>query len=236
MPYARRNARKPRRRVRNYRRRAGSRRGATTRRTTNFNSRNMLRPSVYPFVRSFEQMLVLEAPSGNFGNAQNNMVVGTMVVALSNLPNFGEFTTLFQAYKLNAIQLKFTPSYQVDSDPAAGETIICDVWQNPYGNGPGSGFMLSSLLQIQKRQSFIMPSKRSFTRNMRLSQLSNTYGGTNNTDYAKVRPKYMSTAEPHTPHYGLSFCFRRPDGAPMTNMSPRLLINATVKLTAKQVY
>lgn len=236
MPYARRYARKPRRRVRNYRRRAGTRRGATSRRVTNFNSRNMLKPSVYPFVRSFEQMLVLEAPGGNFGNAQDNLVVGTMTVKLSDLPNYGEFTQLFSQYKINALQLKFTPSYQVDADPTSGETIICDIWTNAFGIGPGSGFTKNHLLELQKKKSFVMPTRKPIVRTMRLHQLSNMYGGAGNVDYARVRPKYIGTGEPHTPHYGLSFCFRRPDGAAMTNMSPRLLITATAKFTCKQVY
>lgn len=234
MPYARRNYRRRNMR-RNIRRRY--RRGRpTTRRPTNFNNRNQLRPSVYPFTRQFEQMLVLESPSGNFGDAQDNLVVGTMQVALSNLPNYTEFTTLFQAYKINALTITVTPSYQVDADPTTGENIICDIWSNPYGVGPGTLFSLSDLLQIQKRQSFIMPTKTRFTRSMKLSQLSEVYGSTTNTDYTRTKPKYIATSEPHTPHFGLSFCFRRPDGAAMTNMSPRLLINATAKLTCKQVF
>ena len=181
-------------------------------------------------------MLVLEAPAGNFGNALDNMVVGTMILKLSDLPNYGELTTLFQQYKINALELTFTPSYQLDADPASGETIICDMWSNPFGHGPGSGFSKNHLLQLQKKKTFIMPTRKPFKRTMRLTQLSNMYGGTNNVDYARCRPKYIATAEPHTPHYGLSFCFRRPDGAAMTNMSPRLLITATAKLTCKQVF
>lgn len=233
MPYAR-NARRPR--MRRNRRRVARRGRPTNRRTTNFNTRNMLKPSVYPFTRQYEEMLVLESPSGNFQNtAIDNLVVGQVAIALSSLPDYTDFTTLFQAYKLNALTLRVTPSYQLDADATTGETIICDIWINPYGIAPGLGFTLNDLLQIQKRQSFIMPQRKSFTRSMKLNQLSETYGSSTNTDYSKQRPKYLSTSEASTPHYGLSFCFRRPDGAAMTSVSPRLLLNYTAKLTCKQV-
>lgn len=223
--------------MRNYRRRAIRRNGATSRRPTNFNNRSKLRPSVYPFTRQYEQMLVLEAPDGGFLTTfQDNLVVGQVNIALSSLPDYTDFTTLFQAYKINGMTLKVTPSYQLDADPATGETILCDIWLNPYGVAPGAGFKLSDLLQIQKRQSFIMPQRKGFSRSMRLKQLSEIYASATNTDYVSMRPKYIATTEANTPHFGLSFCFRRPDGAAMTNMSPRLLLNYTAKLTCKQVF
>lgn len=217
-------------------RRTRVRRGYTNRRPTNFNARNALVPSVYPFTRSFENLVVLEAPSGSFESTlQDNLVIGHIQVNLAELPGYTELQSLFAQYKLNGLTLKCTPTYQLDADPASTETIICDVWRSSHGQAPTAAFRLSDLLQIQKRQSFVMPQRKPFTRNMMLTQLNNVYTSALNTDYTVQKPKYLSTAESSTPHYGISFCFRRPDAAPFTSNSPRLLMNYTVKLTCKQV-
>lgn len=220
---------------RNYKKKSG----ATTRRPTNFNQKNSLRPSVYPFMRTFEELVVLEDPgiTSNFVKTiSDNLVVGHMNVSLSQLPAYTEFTSLFKQYKLNALSLKCTPTYQQDVDPTTTETIIIDIWRSSYGVAPTTAFTINDLLQIQKRQTFIMPQRRSFSRNMKLSQLTQVYGsGVTTTDYIKTRPKYISTSEVATPHYGLNFCFRRPDGAAFTSLSPRLLFSYTTKMTMKQV-
>ena len=95
--------------------------GATTRRPTNFNNRNAMRPSVYPFMRTFENVLALEAPTGLFqATLQDNLVVGHIEVSLNDLPSYTEFQALFNQYKINGLLLKFTPSYQLLS--CVGET------------------------------------------------------------------------------------------------------------------
>lgn len=231
MPYARRNYRRRFMR-RNIRRRVG-RRGATTRRPTNFNTRNKLKPTVYPFMRAFENLVVLENPTGQFmATTNDNLVVGHVECSLDDLPNYSEFAALFQQYKLNAVTLKCTPTYQMDTEPATSETIICDIWRSAHGSAPTVAFTIQSLLQIQKRQSFIMPQRTSFKRSMALTQLSETY----QQAYAVQKPKYLDPSSDYqVPHYGINFCFRRPDGAAFTSNSPRLLMNYNVKLTCKQV-
>lgn len=219
------------------RRRPYRRRGATTRRPTNFNNKNMLTPNVYPICRQFENLVVLENPTsgGNFIAAADNMVVGHVECNLGELPGYTELTSLFAQYKLNAVTLTCTPTYQQDVDPTNTETVICDVWRSNHGDTPTSAFQISDLLQIQKRQTFIMPQRKSFKRSMMLNQLSNTYSGLTNNDYSIQKPRYISTSEGTTPHYGINFCFRRPDGAAFTSMSPRLLMNYNVKCTFKQI-
>ena len=214
-------------------------RGATTRRPTNFNNKNKMSPSVYPFVRSFETLLALETPTGIFQATTNdNLVVGHVEVNLAELPSYTEFQALFAQYKINALEMKVTPSYQMDMAAnvlLSGQTIICSVWRSSHGEAPTTSFRISDLLQIQKRKEFIMPRTRPKTHYMKLSQLTQVYGaGVTTTDYIKTKPKYVATTEATTPHYGLNFCFRCPDGAAMTASSPRLLLNFKAKLTMKQ--
>lgn len=214
-------------------------RGATTRRPTNFNNKNKMLPSVYPFTRSFETLIALEAPTGFFTpTLTDNMVVGHVEVNLAELPSYTEFQALFAQYKINALELKVTPSYQMDmaSNPlVSGQTIICAVWRSSHGEAPTQNFTINDLLQIQKRKEFLMPKTRPKIHYMRLSQLTQVYGaGVTTTDYVKTKPKYINTTESTTPHYGINFCFRAPDGAAMTSYSPRLLLNFKCKLTMKQ--
>lgn len=214
-------------------------RGATTRRPTNFNTKNKLTPSVYPFTRTFEQLLALEAPVSFFhATLTDNLVVGHVEINLSELPGYAEFQTLFAQYKINALSLKVTPSYQMDmaANPLlSGQTIICSIWKSTHGQAPTTAFTISDLLQIQKRKEFIMPRTRPMTHHMRLTQLGQVYGaGVTTTDYVKIKPRYISTTESSTPHYGLNFCFRAPDGAALTASSPRLLLQFKAKMTMKQ--
>lgn len=213
--------------------------GATTRRPTNFNNRNAMRPSVYPFMRTFENVLALEAPTGLFqATLQDNLVVGHIEVSLNDLPSYTEFQALFNQYKINGLLLKFTPSYQLDVSPDAtttSQTVICNIWRSSHGDAPTTLFTIDDLLQIQKKQEFVMPQRKPFSRFMKLTQLRNTYGSSVNTDYVDAKPRYINTSESGTPHYGINFCFRAPDGAPLTSMSPRLLINFKAMMTFKQV-
>lgn len=234
MPYARTRRNTTRRTgMRRNRRRNYRRRGATTRRITNFNSGNAFRPSVYPFVRSFENLVVLENPTGQFlATTTDNLVVGHVECSLNDLPNYGEFAGLFQQYKLNAVTLKCTPTYQLDTDPSSSETVIVDIWRSSHGSAPTANFNINTLLQIQRRQTFIMPQRKSFSRSMALTQLDEVYSSA----YATQKPSYLDvSSDAGVPHYGINFCFRRPDGAPFTSVSPRLLMNYAVKLTCKQV-
>jgi len=70
---------------------------------------------------------------------------------------------------------------------------------------------------------------------MRLKQLNSIYQSPLNTDYTVVRPRYISTTEVATPHYGMNVHIAKVDGSTFTTNSARLKIFEKIYLTCKQV-
>ena len=199
-------------------------------------------PKVYPFVRSREQLLALEDPDvGATGwiTTFDDAVVKTFTFGLSELPDFGEFTSLFSQYKLNACVLKMYPSYsQVvmsGTTTPYSNNIIITVWPNTDGTALTAAFTKAELNQIQRKSQWMFPLNRPTTIKMPLRQLSTTYNTAINSDYAVVKPRYISTSETTTTHTGFNVHIAKVDGSTFSSNSPRLKIMEKIYLTCKQV-
>lgn len=196
------------------------------------------KPRVMPFGRNMEYLLSLENPSNGWIQTLDNALVKTFDFNLAELPNFTDFTNLFSQYKLNMAILKIYPSASqvVVSTAAAGtQNMIITVWANTHGNPLTAVFQNSELLEIQRKKAWMFPMNKPTSIKMPLRQLTNTYAGTLNTDYATVRPRYISTTETSTPHYGMNVHIRKMDGTAFGSNSARLLIRQKIYLTCKQV-
>ena len=195
----------------------------------------------YNFKRATDQLLALEDPdSGATGwvPTVDNGVVKTFVFALNELPNPTEFSNLFSEYKLNTCWLKIFPSMSqvVSGDTQTFSNIIMTVWPNRTVTAITSAFTIEDLNQIQRKRSFLMPQQRPTTIKMPLNQLDARYGGgANVTDYMVARPKYCSTTETSTPHYGFNIHIQRVDRAPFTYNSTRLLMKENIYLSTRGV-
>lgn len=199
------------------------------------------RPKVYSFCRSREQLLALEDPDAGatgWTSTFDDAVVKTFTFGLSELPNFNEFTSLFREYKLNAAAVKFYPSYStVASTDAAvvSNNIIITVWPNTTGTALTAAFTKAELNEIQRKRQWMFPLNRPTTIYMPLKQLNSVYNTTINTDYTVVKPRYISTAETTTPHYGINVHICKVDGSTFSTNSARLKIVEKVYLTTRQV-
>lgn len=199
------------------------------------------RPKVYPFSRSREQLLALEDPdAGATGwiSTFDDAVVKTFTFSLSELPNSSEFINLFKQYKLNAAALKFYPSYsQVVSTDAAvvSNNMLITVWANTNGTPLTAAFTKAELNEIQRKRQWMFPLNKPTTIMMKLKQLGQIYQSTINTDYTVNTPKYLSTTESTTPHYGLNVHICKVDGSTFSSNSARLKIFEKIYLTCKQV-
>lgn len=200
------------------------------------------RPKVYPFHRTREELLALENPSaGATGWVQttDDCVVKTFAWNLSELPNYTEFTGLYEQYKINMAILQIFPTYSsvVSTDAAiVSNNMIITIWPNVHGQPLTAAFARADLHQIQRKRQFMLPTNRPTKVKMFLRQLSNTYGGSAiNTDFATVKPRYINTLEPLCPHYGMNVHISRVDRGTFTTNSARLLIKERVYLTCKQV-
>jgi hypothetical protein len=209
--------------------------------TAPYMNKSVPRTKVYAFSRAREQLLALEDPdAGATGwiSTFDDAVIKTFTFSLSELPNFNEFTGLFSQYKLNAAALKIYPSYSqvVSTDAAvASNNIIISIWANTTGQALTAAFTKAELNEIQRKRQWMFPLNRPTTITMPLKQLNSVYNSTINTDYTVVKPRYISTAETTTPHYGINVHIAKVDGSTFSTNSARLKIFEKIYLTCKQV-
>lgn len=195
------------------------------------------KPRVVPFSRSKEYLLEMENPANGWIETTDNALVKTFDFNLAELPNYTDFVNLFSQYKLNMVILKIFPSgSMLGSFPQSStQNMIITVWPNTHGNPLTTLFTNDKLLEIQRKKTFMFPQNKPTSLKMYLRQISNTYAGTINTDYATVKPRYISTTEASTPHYGMNVHIRRMDGTAFGVNSLRLLFREKIYLTCKQV-
>lgn len=201
------------------------------------------KPRTYNFIRTQEELLALENPDAGatgWSTTFDDCVFKTFSFSLANLPNPAEFTGLFAQYKLNGCALKIFPTYsQIVSTTSPGTNspanIIITVWRNTHGTPLTAAFTKAELNQIQAKKQWMFPLNRPTSLYMNLRQLSNTYNSTINNDYVTMKPKYLSTAETGTPHYGINVHIQKVDGSTFGAESPRLKIMEKIYLTMKQV-
>lgn len=200
------------------------------------------RPRTYAFSRATENFLNMDAPTNGWVTTADNAVVRTFAWDLNSLTANSEFTNLFAQYKLNYAVVKMFPTVSkfvaVQGAPipsAYGGNSIITVWRNVHGVALDSAFSTSDLLQIQSKRQFMVPSSKPTIIKMPLKQSSNLYGSLTNTDYAAVKPKYVSTTETSTPHYGLNVHIRKIDGTPYGAGGNDMLVKEQILLTCRQV-
>lgn len=130
--------------------------------------------------------------------------LGVQVFALSDLPSYTEFTSLYDQYQICAVKVEFTPKagsaaplqsgtsgsvffgsfhtaidYDDNTPPASANELM------QYGN-------YRRTRQQQKHSRYIKP-----------AWLAQTYETALTTGYATQWKKWLSTTDPSIPHYGL---------------------------------
>lgn len=99
-----------------------------SKRTYNLRKKRAYRKKRLTVPRAVRQNLVSVKRTFNLGTIGHTVATGwaayPYTFALADLPNASEFTTLFDAYKLNAVKLTFTPFYDSnDSVAQVGATV-----------------------------------------------------------------------------------------------------------------
>jgi hypothetical protein len=223
------------------RRKGQKNRRSRKKQTANAISVSRPKTKTYNFQRSREQLLALEDPDvGATGwlSTFDDAVVKTFTFSLAELPNYSEFTGLFSQYKLNSAAIKMFPSYsQVVSSTGsvASNNMIITVWPNYTGTPLTAAFTKAELNEIQSKRQWMFPLNKPTMIKMPLKQLNSIYNSTINTDYTVVRPRYISTTETATPHYGINVHICKCDGSAFGSDSARLKIFEKIYLTTKQV-
>ncbi len=188
-----------------------------------------MRPGLYFFKRAYTYEIDLKTNYGLPGSvacSDGKGVVWNFTVSLDTLPNSQEFTNLFAQYKLTGASFKLYPVWSettttgaTQTDPTAGSVtqtpgasnIIMRTKYDRTGRELTASSTENSWLECQAVTSSMLPGlgQRPIKRYMRLNQLNKLFSGvTSGTeDYSVVSPRFISTDEPSTPHYGMQFRF-----------------------------
>lgn len=182
-------------------------------------------PSVHIFRRSITQTIALDTsavPEGWF--ASGNNLYKNWGFSLSSLGSFSEFTDLFKYYKLSGARVQMFFSNNVSGAINAGynmsnNQLLLHIDSNRDGEDSSTSGLEATYLNSQtaKKKLCLNTTGRPLDMYMPLRQQSMLYGGAANTDYATVRPRWVSTTEPTTPHFGYKTMIQRVDGQSFGN-------------------
>lgn len=167
---------------------------------------------------------------------------------MTMLPNYAEFKALFAQYRLMAISQEYyfsdTGSVNISDgtyNNTGGKQILMHI--NPNAVGKDNALLLTEQFflesQVAKKKVCLNGNGYPVKFYSKLTQLSQVYANELAvTDYAKQRPKFVSTAEDNTEHYGQDIRLERVDGQPFSTggtVYPRVKIITKVYLQCRQV-
>lgn len=180
-------------------------------------------PRIIQFKRSTASQVTLSTTSPPSGwTANNNGVVQPFVTGLSNVPDNTEFVALFDTYRIKGVRLQGYLS-STNSHGTENQNVMMYICPNHMGVTFATDLTEQWFLDRPRTKKIPLMNtegKSSFDEYLPLSQLSNTYVGGVDVDYALVAPKFLSTSEPNTPHYGAMIRLQRMDDAAMDAASP----------------
>lgn len=198
------------------------------------------RASIYQFRRQKTEVITLSNVSVPADwTADGNAIYKQFVFTLDQMPNYTEFTALFASYKICAVKTEifFSNTNSVDTN----SRLLLYVDNNPQGESKTLTEQYYLESQTSRKRLVASTSRAPIKFYTKVKQLSVLYHQTTPTplvDYGMVYPKYISTSEPTTPHYGLNMRIQRVDNRPfgteLTNFQ-YMKINTTYYITCKRV-
>ena len=125
--------------------------------------------------------------------------------ALSQLPNYTEFTNLYQQYRIMAMNVQLVPrSSSTYTAPNNLLNLLAFQKQNHTGRATDTALTEANWGEIQLKRSWVVgPSNKMISFYNKLKQADQIFGtSVVNPDYTVQYPQFISTEEPNTLHYG----------------------------------
>lgn len=197
--------------------------------------RGLNRPAVHIFRRSITQTIQISTtavPEGWY--ASGNNLYKNWGFALNSITSYNDFSDLFKYYKLSGARVQMYFSNTNSSSAAVGalatgvynpnSQIIMHLDTNHDGEDSASSGLEQTYLDSQtaKKKLCLNTMGRPIDIYMPLKQnsLMHGVGGTGTPhDYATVKPRWIATTEPTTPHYGFKMMLQRVDGQNFTSIT-----------------
>lgn len=208
--------------------------------------RGLQLPAIYPFKRSTSITVGLNtsAPPEGWGVYGNNLYKN-WGFSLAQLLDSTDFTQLFKYYKLKGVRLQLyfsntnSTASQGPATNSPNQQIL--MWMDTNKDGAdvaASGEEKTYLNSQTAKKKLCLRGGKPIDIFCSLRQQNMIYGGLANTDYSTIRPQWISTTEPATPHYGYKMMLQRVDGQPFTSgisNSQYLKIIQTIYFQCKKV-
>lgn len=210
-------------------------------------SRGLLYPAVHSFKRALTQTIQLSTsavPEGWY--ASGNNLYKNWGFSLGGLNSHTEFTDLFKYYKLTGARIQMYFS-NTGSTPTMGDNmyypnsqVMLHIDTNRDGEDSSTSGLEQSYLNSQTAKKILCLNSNGKPVDiyMPLRQASVMYGGVANTDYATVKPRWISCSSPLTPHYGFKTMIQRVDGqafSSITTNTQYVKIQTTLYFKCKKV-
>lgn len=197
---------------------------------------------IFNFKRQMVSTLTLNAadpPTGwtatyNQPNVADALTLN-YVFALSQIPDYANFTNLFDSYRIKGVRIVGYFSNTVTA-PTSNSQSVLYMCPDHLGQTPATDLTEEYFLQRPRSRKKMLTTGESrrpvFDFFMPVTNLSSTYAGAVNTDYTMVKPRFISTTEVDTSYYGMNLRIQRLDGlnwtAHTSNAYPTLKLYTTV--------
>ena len=181
-----------------------------------------LKPKTYSFSRTFTHTVSL-------GNGSNSgwtelassadgpqAMVQQMEFSLADLDMSSDFKNLFSQYKLNAVSMKL---YFANTNSNGTQNRQCICYIAPWRTGDTETLTEKFFLNTQKHKTKLCQNTigKPLSIYCPLKQLTRLYVSSETYTTSITKPKYVSTAAPTVPHFGLNLRIQRVDGADFTS-------------------
>lgn len=177
--------------------------------------------STYKFKRTLLYQVISPtmAPLATFGG---------MAFRFSDMPNFAEFTVLYDQYKITGVKLMFIP--QMTDNTSATQNVGTFMYFYDYDDSSSAGLSLDTFYQkmnLKMRQAANRPFKLFFRPKAGIAGVQSVSG---NQVASLPRSTWLDCASPDAFYYGLKWAWSN-----VNITTPSLLVYATYYFTMKGV-
>jgi len=206
-----------------------------------------MKPSVHFFKRTIAETISLGAtpPDGWVSDGAHG-IYPSGFFSLDSLPVYQDFQNLFSQYKIAAVSQKLYFSVTSSGSTLDGAAlpafnnsqILMRCVPHRIGSSEVVNDEFLNQQQVVKRRLCINTMGKPVSVYTKLKTLSETYNSAVDSDYSAQWPKFISTGEASTPHYGINMHLQRIDGLQFAsghNNNQRVRIESTLYLVCKHV-
>ena len=211
-----------------------------------------LNQGIYLFKRRTTEVVALAdttLPTGWLASSDNG-VYKAWAFNLAQVNDLTDFTKLFKQYKICGVKLElsFNNTNSALTGNISGSTNVApggqlQIYTIPNRSGASRDVLhpLTEKICLDTqacKKRLALNGGKPIKIYMKTNQLSQMYASAINTDYAVSKPRYISTGETSTEHYGLEMYINRVDGETLSSNianEQKVRITATYYIACKGV-